>query len=155
MDALIILLFKFCAYVMFGFTMEVFFVAISNVADGSISGRDKYLEGKTYLWMVPVYGFLLLFVLEPLIAKVASYGILSRFAVYGVAIAFFEGLTGFVYDKLLGFCPWDYSSSKWKVHPRGYTKLTIIPAWGVAGLVIEKFTGLLQYLAPFAKNYFT
>lgn len=154
METIIEFLYRFCSYVMFGFTLEIFFVAISNIADGSIKGRDKYLEGKTYLWMVPIYGFLLTLLFEPMSINLMNYGILTRYIIYGFMITVFEGLTGLIYDKLLGFCPWDYSNSKWKLHPRGYTKVTLIPAWGVAGLIIEKYSELLLYLSPFVSNFY-
>ena len=111
METIIEFLYRFCSYVMFGFTLEIFFVAISNIADGSIKGRDKYLEGKTYLWMVPIYGFLLTLLFEPMSINLMNYGILTRYIIYGFMITVFEGLTGLIYDKLLGFCPWDCVSS--------------------------------------------
>ena len=140
--------FRFIAYFFFGFALEIFFVAVSKITDGKIAGRDKYLEGKTYLWMIPIYGILLLGVFEPLFHLVHEWPWYCRFLLWAVSFTFFEGLTGWLYDKILGFCPWDYSKDKWKVFERGYTKWSLLPMWGIAGLVIEHYSALMVYLSP-------
>ena len=128
---------RFLGYIGFGFVMEMTFVALSKVIDGKIRGRDIYLEGHTYLWMAPIYGTLLLFIFEPVYSLIASWHPFFRFLIWSITFTFFEGLFGYIYDKILGFCPWDYSSSKFKIFKNGYTKWTLIPQWGIAGLFIE------------------
>jgi uncharacterized membrane protein len=140
-------LFRILHYATFGFTLEVLFVALSKIADGDITAEDRYLKGSTYLWMIPIYGILLPFIFEPVRDITSEWNILFRFISWAVMITFFEGLVGWIYDKTLGFCPWDYSKSKYKVFDRGYTKWTLVPAWGVAGLVLEKYSDLLIRLS--------
>lgn len=142
-------------YTMFGLFIEILYTGISNVTDGEISGRDKYLEGKTYLWMIPIYGILLTGLFHPLYQLLAGLDIIYRFIIWAILITSFEALTGWAYDKWLGFCPWDYSRSKWKVFERGYTKWYLLPLWGLAGLVIEHVTRLLIYLNPYINAYFS
>lgn len=137
------LLIRFFGYIGFGFVMEMTFVALSKVIDGKIRGRDIYLEGHTYLWMAPVYGFLLLFIFEPVHSLTMNIYPLFRFIIWAITFTFFEALCGWIYDKKLGFCPWDYSGSKFKMFKRGYTKWTLIPQWGIAGLFIEGYSYML------------
>lgn len=159
------LLVRFLGYVMFGFFMEVCFVALSKIIDGKIRGKDIYLEGHTYLWMIPIYGVLLLFVFEPLHSLIYSWNVIVRWIVWAITFTFFEGLAGYCYDKILGFCPWDYSKSKWKVFKNGYTKWSLLPQWGIAGLIIEGYSIMLikvsgpmwneylKYVIYFWKNF--
>lgn len=142
------ILVRFMGYVMFGFFMEVCFVAISKIIDGKIRGRDVYLEGHTYLWMVPVYGFLLLLIFEPVHGLIENWNILARWFIWAITFTYFEALAGYIYDKILGFCPWDYSESKYKMFKRGYTKWTLLPQWGIAGLVIELYSRALIKVSP-------
>jgi len=136
-------LIRFFSYIGFGFFMEVTFVAISKIVDGKIKGRDIYLEGHTYLWMAPIYGFLLLFVFEPVHALTINIHPLFRFVIWSITFTFFEALSGWLYDMKLGFCPWDYSKSKFKMFKRGYTKWNLVPQWGIAGLFIEGYSHML------------
>ena len=140
-------LFRIFHYATFGFSMEVLLVAITHVVDGKITKEDKLLKGSTYLWMIPIYGILLPFVFEPLRSITSDWFLIARFFSWAVLITFFEGLTGWIYDKTLGFCPWDYSKSKYKIFERGYTKWTLVPAWGIAGLVLERYSDLLIKLS--------
>lgn len=148
------ILVKIFGYVMFGFFMEVFFVMMSKFIDGKIRGKEIYLEGHTYLWMAPVYGILFIGIFEPVHALISNFDMVFRWVIWGVSFTFFEGLFGYIYDKILGFCPWDYSGSKWKVFKNGYTKWSLIPLWGIAGLIIEGYsTILIKYSGPIWNTY--
>lgn len=153
LDYIIQSIFKFISYVFFGFTMEICFVAIAHLLDGKITNEDKRLTGKTYLWMIPIYGFLLLFPFEISFKLIHEWPIYFRFIFWAITFTFFEGISGWGYDRWLGFCPWDYSDSKFKVHPSGYTKWTLLPAWGIAGLIIEQYSKLIVYLSYYVPVY--
>ena len=140
--------FRFIVYVLVGIAIEVSFVAISKIVDGKIRGRDVYLEGKTYLWMAPIYGFLLYFVYEPVFMLISQYNVAFRFLVWSVSFTAIEALSGFLYKQLLGFCPWDYSQSRWKMFKNGYTKWSLIPLWGFAGIGIEFISAFVVALSP-------
>lgn len=139
-------LFRIFHYATFGFSLEVVFVAITNVVDGNITKEDRRLKGSTYLWMLPIYGLMLPFIFEPVYGIIADWYVPFRFISWAVLITAAEGLSGWAYDKVLGFCPWDYSQSRWKIFDRGYAKWTLVPAWGLAGLVLEKYSDLLKAL---------
>lgn len=146
-------MFRVVCYVAFGVILEWFFVILSKVIDGKIRGNDIYLEGHTYLWMAPVYGVLLLFIFEPVFGLISGWNIIFRYIVWAISFTFFEGFAGFMYEKLIGFCPWDYSQSKWKIFKNGYTKYSLIPLWGLAGLLIEMYSKLIIYLSPMVSQY--
>jgi hypothetical protein len=147
--------FRFWAYVFFGLIMEVIVVAsgdFSKVAHdiikhGKIEKEDERFEGKTYLWMIPIYGILILFLFEPLYKLINDWNIIFRYLVWSIGFTFFEGLSGWIYNKLIGFCPWDYSGSKWKVFKNGYTKWSLLPVWGIAGIIIEFYSLFIQSIS--------
>lgn len=146
------MLVRFLAYAGMGVVLEVFFVALSKLIDGKIRGRDIYLEGHTYLWMIPIYGILLLFIFEPVHAFIMNWNIIVKWFIWAMTFTFFEAASGFGYDKLLGFCPWDYSQSKWKMFKKGYTKWSLVPLWGMAGLFIEGYSYALVHSSDLIWN---
>lgn len=154
--------FRFWAYVFFGLVMEVIVVAAGDfskvlhdiIKHGEVYEKDEKFEGKTYLWMIPIYGILILFLFEPVYKWIMDWPIYFRYITWAICFTLFEGLTGWVYDKLIGFCPWDYSGSRWKVCERGYTKYSLIPAWGVAGIIIEFYVLFIKHISKCAPDSF-
>ena len=62
---------------------------------------------------------------------------------------FTEALMGFLMDKVLGFYPWDYyADSRFKIFRRGYSLWTLIPLWGMYGLLLEVFVRVLTAYPP-------
>jgi uncharacterized membrane protein len=76
-----------------------------------------------------------------------------RYAVWCITISGFEALSGFIYDKYMNIKPWDYTGQFGSIL-NGYTKWTLIPLWGIAGLIIEQYVKLINFLTPSAIEYF-
>ena len=151
--------FRFIMYVAFGLSMETLFSmqGIDWVLGCRVKRRvpRKYLEGFVSAYMVPLHGLGILFGFEAWRVLVADLHIGLRFAAYALFITGAEGLWGFVCDKTLGFYSWDYyADSKYKVFKRGYTLWTLVPLWGLAGLVLEVYTDLMIYLSPYVSKFF-
>ncbi len=159
METVVAHLFRFTLYVMFGLCMEVLFAAhgIDLVLGYKIPRRvpRKYLEGFVSLTMVPLHGLGLLFLFEPGSAYVQDLHFTIRFAIYAVGITLMEALYGWACHKVLGFYSWDYyAESKYRVFKRGYTLWTLVPLWGIAGMLLEPYSQLLQHLTPYAVAFF-
>lgn len=156
-------IFRFVLYVALGFTLEIIFsvTGIERALGFKLHPREpkKYLEGFVSLYMIPIHGFGMLFAFEYVAEYIASFHILVRYLIYCIMISGTEVVTGFIYDRLLGFYCWDYyAKSKYKVFKRGYTLWTLIPQWGLAGLIFEFYSKLLIAISPnaakFIANYF-
>jgi hypothetical protein len=114
----------------------------------------KYLEGFVSLYMIPVHGLLMLGLFEPMFATIRHLHWGLRFAVWALSITTAEALCGWLLRRVVGFYPWDYyRDSRFRVFKEGYTLWTLVPLWGVAGLVMERYAGLLQHLSPVAAAY--
>lgn len=145
--------FRFCMYMMFGLCMEtVFSIHGIDVMLGYRVDRRvprKYLEGFVSAYMIPLHGLGVLFGFEFLRATIAHWHVGFRYAAYCIGITFAEVAWGFVCDKVLGFYSWDYyAGSRFRMFKRGYTLWTLLPAWGIAGLVLEFYTDLMIHLTP-------
>ena len=144
--------FRFWAYVFFGFIMEIKVTAILKLTDGEITEDDRNLHGQISLWMIPVYGILLLFVFEPVHNLIGSWHFIYRHIIYSISFTAFEALSGWLYDRYLHVRPWDYRND-WGSILNGYTKLTYIPLWGIAGLIIEQYSRLMIFLSEYVYEY--
>jgi uncharacterized membrane protein len=149
LDILFTILYKFLSYVSFGFLLEITFTAISKLTDGKITDEDKDLKGTISLWMIPVYGFLIWLLFEPLYSLVHNLPFYIRYGIWAITISGFEALSGFLYDKYLNIQPWDYSNDKFKVFKRGYTTWVLVPCWGFIGLILEHYTTFIQKMSEF------
>ena len=159
MDTAIALTFRFCMYVLFGLTLEVVcsVKAIENALGCPVHRRvpRSYLEGFVSLYMIPLHGFGVLFLFEPVHDAIREWVWPARFAVYAIAITAMEALWGFFLDKTVGLYPWDYyADSRYKVFKRGYTLWTLVPAWGAAGMLLEIYTDLMRHLSPHVVTFF-
>jgi len=151
--------FRFLLYVCFGFSMEVFYAVtgIERAVSRPIPTRvpRKYLEGFVSLYMIPIHGFGMLFGFEGIFNLIRNWHIAFRFLAWALLFTLVEALAGFIYDKLLGFYPWDYYElSPYKIFNRGYTLWTQLPQWGLVGLMLEVFSDLLVYLSPHVGSFF-
>ena len=154
------LLFRLFFYALAGLTMEMVFsvhaIEICLGLDRPLARRvpRKYLEGFVSLYMIPVHGFAMLFLFEPVLAVLHDHHWALRFAAYAVLISTVEVIWGWALRRTVGFYPWDYyRESRFRVFREGYTLWTLVPLWGVAGLVMERYSGLLQHLSPVAVQY--
>lgn len=132
--------------------MEILVTANSNILDGEVTQQDKLLEGHVTLWMIPVYGILLTFMFEPAFLIIRGLDWYIRYIIWCISFTLFEWLAGWIYDKKIGFCPWLYDT-KDKIG-KGYARWAYLPAWGIAGLVVERLYNLLIYLSPYVSKYF-
>lgn len=152
-------LFRFCMYVALGFTLEIIFsvTGIEKALGHTIPKKrspKKYLEGFVSLYMIPIHGFGMLFGFEAVALAIGDYNIFIRYLAFCLLFSGTEAVTGFIYDKLTGFYCWDYyADSKYRVFKRGYTLWTLIPLWGIAGLILEIYSGLLIHISPAAAAY--
>ncbi len=149
---LISLFFRFFMYSIFGLFLETVFSVtgiewVSGLHIQRITPR-KYLEGFVSLYMIPVHGFGML-TFEYIFFFIQHWPIFFRYVVWCLLITFAEALSGFIYDRVLGFYSWDYyAQSKYKVFKREYTLWTLIPLWGVAGLILEIYVKIVTYISP-------
>ena len=155
MDVVLGYALRFAMYVMLGITLETLF-SVSGI-DHALGYRverrvpRKYLEGFVSVYMIPLHGFGLLFLFEPLSLMVRDWPLPLRFAVYAACFSLCEVVWGWTLDKVVGFYTWDYyAKSRYRVFRRGYTLWTLVPLWGVAGLIIEPCSRLALSLTPHA-----
>ncbi len=159
MDQALQLCFRFVAYVMFGFSMEVVFAVtgIDRMLGYRLERRvpRKYLEGWVSLWMAPLHGFGVLFGFELVHDWVGGWAWPLRYLVWCLVFTFAEIAYGWLCDKVLGFHSWDYyAQSRFRIHARGYSLWTLLPAWGAAGMLMELYSGLMRHLSPHVAGYF-
>jgi hypothetical protein len=152
------LLFRFCMYGMFGLCLEILFsvFGIERALGYRLERRvpARYLEGFVSLTMIPLHGLGILFLLEPLSDLMQEWFILFRYAAYAVGVTAAEAGYGWLCEKALGFYSWDYyARSKYRVFPRGYTLWTLLPLWGLAGLILEPYIRLMRFLSPYVATY--
>jgi|GEM_PF-409006 len=159
LELLIGYLFRGIAYNMLGFFLEIVYsvTGIERSVGAPIPRRvpRKYLEGFVSLYMIPIHGIGMLVGFEPMAEVIADLHIFIRFVIYAVSITACEAIGGWIYDQILGFYSWDYYElSPYKVFKRGYTLWTLLPQWGLAGLVLEQFSNLLKYLTPHVVRFY-
>jgi hypothetical protein len=159
MDTAIAYGFRFVMYTFFGLTLESVFAVdgIERALGCAVHRRvpRKYLEGFVSLYMIPLHGLGLLFAVEPLRDASRDWPWPARLVLWAVAITAAEAGWGWIQDKVLGFYTWDYyADSKWKVFQRGYTLWTLVPLWGLIGMVLEVYTDLMRFLSPFVVQFF-
>ena len=145
------ILFEIIAYVFFGLSMEIIFsvTGIERTLGYKLKKQTphKYLEGFVSLYMIPIHGLGMYFGFKYVFFQVHDLHILWRYLIWSFSFTFFEIAGGFLYHKLIGFYPWDYyKESKWKIFKEGYSLWTLIPQWGIAGLILEKYVLLITFL---------
>ena len=158
-DTLIPYVFRFLMYTAFGLTMETLFAVdgIERCLGCKVHRRvpKKYLEGFVSLYMIPLHGLGLLFGFEFLHGVIRGAAWPLRYLAYCVLITTCEAAWGFFLDKTVGFYSWDYNAdSRFKVFKRGYTLWTLVPLWGLIGLVLEVYTDLMIWLSPSVVAFF-
>jgi len=126
----------FVIYGLLGILMEVFWTGINSLISGNFN-----LVGKSSIWMFFIYGSAVF--LEPIHDKLRRKNIIVRGLVWVILIYTIEFISGFLLDKLIGSCPWDYKSST-KYTIKGYIRFDYIPAWFAVGLIFEKIHDFLD-----------
>lgn len=120
---------RFFVYGFVGWIAETIFTGFSSFLKG-----DLTMPARTYIWMFPIYGLMIL--LEPVHDNIRNTPVLIRGGVYTIIIFSIEYITGGILRELIGSCPWDYGSGLYSID--GIITLRFIPVWFVGGLIFEK-----------------
>jgi hypothetical protein len=145
----------FLLYGLFGWLAEIVWTALYDAvsgtrrAPGDSHARVKEtpaerwrLEGKTYLWMLPVYGAGgILF--ELVHARIASQPWFFRGAIYCVGAFAIEAAAGWIIKIVSGRIPWDYSYSRFSALG-GAIRLDYAPVWFAFGMILERVQLLIR-----------
>ena len=150
--------FRFMIYMVVGLSLEMIFsvLGIEFTLGVKINRRvpKKYLEGFVSLFMIPIHGFGVLFLFEPVYLAITGWHIVLRYLVWGCSFVFAEAASGFVLDKIFGFYPWDYYAlSKYRVAKRGYSLWSLLPFWGIYGLFLEILVRILIGVSPYVASF--
>lgn len=120
-----------------GVAFEVAFTAASDFG----TRPNVKLEGRSYLWMAPVYATVPLF-LDVLYPAVGNFHLAARLALYVSILFAVEYASGWLLRRLTGECPWDYGDARLAVH--GLIRLDYAPFWAFACWLFEYLYLALQ-----------
>jgi hypothetical protein len=121
---------RFLTYGAMGMIIEV----VTTGSTAAVIQRDRAATGKTYLWMLPIYGLggLLLERISDLV-HARRWSRTARALAYLPAIYGLEAASGAALRCLIRRCPWDYTGKRLAL--RGLVRLDYAPLWlGVAYL---------------------
>jgi len=138
---------RFILYGMFGWCSELAWTSIRFQVTAFRERRpiDWKLPGRTYLWMLPVYGSGgLLFELVHAKLSGAHWGV--RGTVYMLGCFTIEYIAGWVIKRVTGSVPWDYERVSSHVH--GLIRLDFAPLWFGFGLLLEHVERVVRIVAP-------
>jgi uncharacterized membrane protein len=119
----------FLIYSFFGVGTEVFFTSVSDY----IKSKDMTFQGRSYLWMFPIYGSWGL-IIEPLYHLIIFIPFILRGFIYLFVVMAGEFIYGYILKLTIKKCPWEYKT-KWTI--MGIVNLTYIPFWLVFGYLSE------------------
>ncbi len=153
------LVFRAVCYTVLGLTAEVVgaVLPIEWALGFKVQRRVpvKYLEGFVSLYMIPLHGLGVMFLYEPVRFAITEWHFLLRYLVYAALITSMEIAWGFAQHRVMGFFTWDYyGQSKYRMGKYGYSLWTLVPYWGLVGMVLEPVSGLLRHLGPYVSAYF-
>ena len=127
---------RFFIYGLAGWGVEILWTGLGSMLKG-----DWHLAGKTYIWMLPIYGLAIFF--EPLHNSIRHWPWVVRGLIWVGATWCIEFFTGGTLVTAVGTCPWDYSH-KTPYSVLGLIRLDYAPAWFILGLLFEKFHDWLK-----------
>ena len=119
---------KFILCGLTGWCLEILWTGFS-----SFRQRKMKLEGRSSIWMFPIYGMAAF--LTPVSHLLRKKCFWVRGGVYAGAIFATEYLTG-SFLKKHDMCPWDYSHSRRNI--QGLIRLDYAPVWFLTGLLYER-----------------
>ena len=124
-----------------GVAMEVVFTAASDFT----KTRSNRLMGYSYIWMLPIYGLVPLF-MRVLYPRLEDVLLPFRIVLYTVLLLIMEYATGWTLRKLTGDCPWEpgYRGKRWAID--GLVRLDYAPGWALACLIFERLYLALRWL---------
>ncbi len=118
----------FIFYGFSGWIMEILWTGILSLKEG-----NKRLIGYTYLYMFPIYGCAVFF--EPICLLLSECNFIVRGVIYMICIFSWEYMSGYITEKIVGICPWNYTNAKYNID--GFIRLDYAPLWFMAGLWFE------------------
>ncbi len=130
---------RFLIYGMIGWCFEIAFTGIKHLIRSRF--RNWSLFGKSYIWMLPIYG-LAAFLFEPVHNALRSCAWPFRGVVYTAGFFAVEFVTGWILKLLTGSCPWDYTN-KTRYHVKGFIRWDYAPIWFGFCFVLEQLHDLL------------
>ena len=125
---------RFVIYGLVGLVAETLFTGLGSLLKG-----DLTMRAWTYIWMLPIYGLMIL--IEPVHDRIRDLPVVFRGGVYTIIIFGIEYTTGWSLRELIGRCPWDYGTGTYSID--GLIKLSFIPVWFIGGLIFEKLHDFL------------
>ncbi|MGI5838495.1 MAG: putative ABC transporter permease [bacterium] len=128
---------RFFLYGLAGWAAEIIWTGAGSALRG-----DARLTGRTYLWMLPIYGCLIF--LEPVHDRIRHQPWYVRGTIWLLLIWAGEYLAGWFLAAAVGACPWDYSAARYNIH--GLIRLDYGPVWFVAGFLFERLHDRLDRL---------
>jgi uncharacterized membrane protein len=102
--------------------------------------RWPHLEGRTQLWVLPLYYFGSIYMFEPIYRRWRHQYLLIRLFMYAVGILGIEYVAGWILQRVVGACPWEYKNRRFSVH--GYIDLAYAPLWAImcwAGEFVSRY----------------
>ena len=131
--------YRFLVYGFMGICMEMVFTGLVDLA----FLFDFRLSGKSYLWMIPIWGFGLLCIealsgWEPWIKIHWA----KRAIIYCVGFFVIEASSGALIRLITGEVPWDYSGATLGID--GLIRLDYAPFWAVLGIILEKVCPIVK-----------
>lgn len=152
---------RFIIYGLVGWCAEILWTACYDAVAGTtrapqsgVAGAPRIalgrgdrlrLVGRTYLWMFPIYG-LAAFLFEPVHELLRARPLVLRGALYMTGCFAVEYAAGWLLERAVGRCPWDYTGSRFSLH--GYIRLDYAPVWFAFGLVLERISDLIVAVEP-------
>jgi hypothetical protein len=151
------MVFRFAVYALVGLTLEMTFstTLLDLVMGVKIRRRvpRKYLEGFVSLYMIPLHGFGMLFGFENAFSLISGLPWILRYIIWAVSFLAAEAGYGMLLKRIIGFYPWDYyAESKYKIMKNGYSLWTLMPFWGLYGMLCERLASFLQNISVVIKS---
>ena len=117
------------------FTRGLLYMSIAVTCEVIFTGIKRWptFQGKTQLWVLPLYFFCSTYLFEPMYYKISRLPFPIRGFIYGMFILCMEYIAGFSISKLIGSCPWKYRYEKCG----GYINPYYLPLWAAMGLAGE------------------
>ncbi len=133
---------RFLIYGTLGCCVEIFFTGAKRLAGSKF--RDWSLQGRSYIWMFPIYGSAA-FLFEPVHNSLRALAWPLRGLIYTAGLFAVEFASGWLLRRLTGRCPWDYSARA-RFHFHGLIRWDYAPFWFLFTLGLEQLHDLLLRL---------
>lgn len=125
--------FRGLVYAAMGVSTEVIFTGVRHWPK---------LEGKTQLWIIPLYYTGSVFLLEPFHDRFRHIQTIYRLIIYSIGIILIEYLAGVILKKCIGFCPWEYRNRRFAIS--GCANLAYAPLWMMVGYAAEQVHDIMM-----------